>query len=411
VPEETILRQDLHHLIAAFARFGATDDGGVCRLTGTPEDKAARDLFAAEIGNRGLKLEIDGIGNMFATAMLNQASPDAVLVGSHLDSQPTGGRYDGVYGVVAGLLAAETIVARAAAQPSAARRNLVVVNWTNEEGARFQPSLTGSSVYAGVQPLESALSLADGDGKTLGDALGDIGYRGVGAPALTPLRYVELHIEQGDRLEQSATEIGIVAGAWAARKISVVFEGEASHTGPMPMPRRQDALRAGARSIEFLYDEVEQGAHASAARISVYPNSPNVVPSRVQVWFEIRHEEERVTSLIADRFLRRIDAGVAPLGVTARVAIDEKRGTAALDPEGVKLVRGVADDLGFSSMVMKTVAGHDALALQKRVPSTLIFVPSRDGLSHNAREFTEPVALDKGLAVLTETLWRMVTAP
>lgn len=405
------MRQDLHHLIAAFARFGATDDGGVCRLTGTPEDKAARDLFAAEIGNRGLKLEIDGIGNMFATAMLNQASPDAVLVGSHLDSQPTGGRYDGVYGVVAGLLAAETIVARAAAQPSAARRNLVVVNWTNEEGARFQPSLTGSSVYAGVQPLESALSLADGDGKTLGDALGDIGYRGVGAPALTPLRYVELHIEQGDRLEQSATEIGIVAGAWAARKISVVFEGEASHTGPMPMPRRQDALRAGARSIEFLYDEVEQGAHASAARISVYPNSPNVVPSRVQVWFEIRHEEERVTSLIADRFLRRIDAGVAPLGVTARVAIDEKRGTAALDPEGVKLVRGVADDLGFSSMVMKTVAGHDALALQKRVPSTLIFVPSRDGLSHNAREFTEPVALDKGLAVLTETLWRMVTAP
>ena len=403
--------QDLHDLIAAFARFGATDDGGVCRLTGTAEDKAVRDLFAAEIGKRGLKLDIDGIGNMFATAMLNHASSDAVLVGSHLDSQPTGGRYDGVYGVLAGLLAAETIMVRAAAEPGAARRNLVVVNWTNEEGARFQPSLTGSSVYAGVQPLESALSLADGDGRTLGGALEAIAYRGTGALALTPQRYVELHIEQGAGLEETATEIGIVASAWAARKISVVFEGEASHTGPMPMPRRRDALRAAARSIEILYDEVEQGAHASAARISVYPNSPNVVPSRVQVWFEIRHEDENVTAAIADRFLRRIDAAVAPLGVTARIAIDEKRATAALDPEGVTLAQRVAGDLGFTSVVMKTVAGHDALALQKRVPATLIFVPSRDGLSHNPREFTDPTALEKGLAVLTETLWRMVTAP
>ena len=177
------------------------------------------------------------------------------------------------------------------------------------------------------------------------------------------------------------------------------------------MPRRRDALRAAARSIEILHDAIEQGAHASAARISVYPNSPNVVPSRVQVWFEIRHEDEKVTTVIADRFLRRIDAAVAPLGVTAKIVIDEKRGTVALDPEGVKLVQGVVDDLGFTSAVMKTVAGHDALALQKRVPATLIFVPSRDGLSHNAREFTEPAALDKGLAVLTETLWRMVTAP
>ena len=405
------MRQDLHDLIAAFARFGATEDGGVCRLAGTAEDRAARELFAGEIGRRGLRLDVDGIGNMFATAMLDQASCDAVLAGSHLDSQPTGGRYDGVYGVLAALLAAEAIVARAAAQPGAARRNLVVVNWTNEEGARFQPSLTGSSVYAGVQTLQSALSLTDGDGSTLGDALGAIGYRGAGAPALTPRHYVELHIEQGIRLQDSATEIGIVAGAWAARKISVVFEGEASHTGPMPMSRRRDALRAAARSIEILYDEVDQGAHASAARISVYPNSPNVVASRVQVWFEIRHEDDNVTATIADRFLHRIDAAIAPLGVSARIAIDEKRSTAALDAEGVKLAQRVAGDLGFTSVVMKTVAGHDALALQKRVPATLIFVPSRDGLSHNAREFTDPVALEKGLAVLTEMLWRLVTAP
>jgi len=402
--------QDLHDLIAAFAQFGATADGGVCRLTATAEDKAARDLFAAESRRRGLTLDVDGIGNMFGTALLAPDSTEAVLVGSHLDSQPTGGRYDGAYGVLAGLCAAQAILARAAAEPGAARRNLVVVNWTNEEGARFQPSLTGSSVYAGVQPLQHALALKDGDGTTLGDALEAIGYRGAGALALTPRRYVELHIEQGDRLEQSGTEIGIVASAWAARKISLVFEGEPSHTGPMPMARRRDALRAAARGIELLYDEVEQGAHASAARISVYPNSPNVVPSRVQVWFEIRHQEEAVTALIAERFLGKLAAAVAPLGVTARTAIDERRGTAALDAEGVQMVQRVTGDLGFSAAVMKTVAGHDALALQKRLPATLIFVPSRDGLSHNPREFTEPAALDKGLAVLTETLWRMLTA-
>ena len=136
---------DLHDLIAAFARFGATDGGGVCRLTGTSEDKAARDRFASEVRKRGLALDIDGIGNMFATATLHAGSQDCILVGSHLDSQPTGGRYDGVYGVLAGLLAAEAIVARAAIEPGVARRNLVVANWTNEEGARFQPSLTGSS--------------------------------------------------------------------------------------------------------------------------------------------------------------------------------------------------------------------------------------------------------------------------
>jgi len=404
------LPQQLHDLIATFAGFGATDNGGVCRLTGTPEDKAARDRFATEVASRGLKLDIDAIGNMFGTATLAADSSDAVLVGSHLDSQPTGGRYDGVYGVLAGLLAVETIAARAAATPGAARRNLVVVNWTNEEGARFQPSLTGSSVYAGTQSLESAFTLADGNGTTLGDALAAIGYRGAGALPLTPLRYVELHIEQGARLEDSGTQIGIVEGAWSARKISVVFEGEASHTGPMPMPRRRDALRAAARCIDMLYEDLDEGAHASAARISVYPNSPNVVPSRVQVWFEIRNEDEAVATAIGDRFLSRIDSAIAPLGVSASIAIDERRGTAVLDAEGVALVERVADDLGCSSMRMKTVAGHDALALQKRVPATLIFVPSHNGLSHNAHEFTAPEALDNGLAVLIETLWRMVTA-
>jgi N-carbamoyl-L-amino-acid hydrolase len=403
----------LHDLIAAFARFGATEDGGVRRLTGSPQDKAARDRLSQEIMKRGLKPTIDPIGNMFGLARLAPASRDAVLVGSHLDSQPTGGRFDGAYGVIAGLLAAETLMVRAAAQPGAARRNLALVNWTNEEGARFQPSLTGSSVFAGGLALEDAHALADPSGATLGEALTAIGYLGAVPFELEPTRYVELHIEQGVRLEEAKADIGIVTGAWSARKLSVVFLGEASHTGPMPMRLRRDALRAAAGAINALYEEIENsssGAHASAAKIDVRPNSPNVVPARVQVWFEIRHRDEEMTQLLGDRLLHRIENVCAPIGVAFEVAVDERRRPVSLDSAGVDVIRDASARLGFRTITLETVAGHDALAVQKRVPASLMFVPSRGGLSHNPGEFTDEASLDKGLAALTETLWRMVTA-
>jgi beta-ureidopropionase / N-carbamoyl-L-amino-acid hydrolase len=231
---------ELQDLIATFAAIGSTGDGGVCRLTATPSDKAARDLFLREIGNRGLLPRIDPIGNMFGLAVLAPASKDVVIAGSHLDSQPTGGRYDGAYGVLAGLLAVQAVRDRAVANPGKARRNLAVANWTNEEGARFQPSLTGSSVFAGSLPLQQAFACKDGDSVTLGDALNAIGYRGESPPEFEPVRYVELHVEQGDQLERAAADIAAVTGAWMTRKVSVVFEGDVSHTGPTPMqaPRR-----------------------------------------------------------------------------------------------------------------------------------------------------------------------------
>jgi N-carbamoyl-L-amino-acid hydrolase len=403
----------LHDLIARFAAIGATDDRGVCRLAVTALDKQARDLLLREIGDRGLVSRVDAMGNMFGVAVLAPASNDIVIAGSHLDSQPTGGRYDGAYGVLAGLLAVEAVKERCLASPGAARRNLAVANWTNEEGARFQPSLTGSSVFAGAMTLQDAYACRDGEGVTLGDALSAIGYRGSTPLEHRPVRYVELHVEQGDRLEQAAGDIAAVSGAWMTRKISVVFEGDYSHTGPMPMPLRRDALRAAARAIEALYEEVARenaGAHASAARISVYPNSPNVVAGRARVWFEIRHEDEAVVLAISERFLRRIQREAGEIGVGVSIAGDEKRTGIYLDPGGVALVLAAAADLGLKALTFKTITGHDALAVQKRIPASLIFVPSRGGLSHNPREFTPPEALDKGFAVLVEVLWRMVTA-
>jgi beta-ureidopropionase / N-carbamoyl-L-amino-acid hydrolase len=404
---------ELHNLLAAFAAIGATEDGGVCRLTATPSDQAARDLFLHEIGNRGLLPRIDSIGNMFGVAVLAPESKDVVIAGSHLDSQPTGGRYDGCYGVLAGLLAVETVRNRVLANPGQARRNLAVANWTNEEGARFQPSLTGSAVFAGSLPLKQAYACEDGDGVTLGDALAAIGYRGASPLEFEPVRYVELHVEQGDRLERAAADIAAVSGAWVTRKMSVVFDGEVSHTGPTPMANRRDALRGAARAIEALYSEIERakaGAHAAAARISVFPNSPNVVAGRVRVWFEVRHEDEAVVHAISDRFLARIEKEAGAIGVRVSIVVDERRTASMLDPAGFNMVRSVAGDLGMKVLALKTVAGHDALAIQKRIPSSLIFVPSQGGLSHNPREFTAPEALDKGYDVLVETLWRMVTA-
>ena len=404
---------ELHDLIAAFAAIGATADGGVCRLTGTSLDKDARDLFLREIAGRGLLPRIDAIGNMFGVAVLEPASKEIVITGSHLDSQPTGGRYDGVYGVLAGLLAVQAVRDRALVSPGKARRNLAIANWTNEEGARFQPSLSGSSVFAGSLPLEQAYACEDADGVTLGEALGAIGYRGTSPLELAPVRYVELHVEQGPHLEREAADIGAVTGAWMTRKISVVFEGDFSHTGPTLMARRRDALRAAARAIEALFSEVERanaGVHASAAKISVFPNSPNVVAGRVRVWFEIRHEDETLVLALGDRFLARIAQEASAIGVDISIAADERRAAPTLDPAGLELVRGVASDLGMKTLTLKTVTGHDALAIQKRIPSSLIFVPSKDGLSHNPREFTAPEALDKGYEVLVETLWRMVTA-
>ncbi len=350
---------------------------------------------------------------MFGVAVLAPVSKDVVIAGSHLDSQPTGGRYDGCYGVLAGLLAVQAVRDRAVANPGQARRNLAVANWSNEEGARFQPSLTGSAVFAGSLPLEQAYACEDGDGITLGDALAAIGYRGASPLEFEPVRYVELHVEQGDQLESAAADIAAVSGAWMTRKMSVVFDGEVSHTGPTPMANRRDALRGAARAIEALYGEIEcanAGAHAAAARISVFPNSPNVVAGRVRVWFEVRHEDEAVVDAISDRFLARIEKEAGTIGVQISLVVDERRAAPTLDPAGFDMVRSVASDLGMKVLALKTVTGHDALAMQKRIPSSLIFVPSQGGLSHNPREFTAPEALDKGYDVLVETLWRMVTA-
>lgn len=225
------------------------------------------------------------------------------------------------------------------------------------------------------------------------------------------MRNLELHVEQGDHLETQGLQIGAVTSSWAARKITIAFIGEPSHTGPTPMHRRRDALRGAAAAITHFHGVMEAEAreqllHWSAAKIVAEPDSPNVVASRVTVWFEIRNREHAVTIAVGDRFLSSLKATIEPHGITFETVRDEHRPGTALDPDGVEQVIGVARELGLSATRMMTITGHDALVLQSIMPSTLIFVPSVGGLSHNEAELTHDEDIRNGCAVLEATLLR-----
>jgi N-carbamoyl-L-amino-acid hydrolase len=398
---------DFSSLLKRFSQFGATPRGGVRRLAASAEDGAARRAFAEEAEQRGARLHVDPIGNMFATFFTAPEADTTVLVGSHLDSQPTGGRFDGTLGVLAGLAVAGAIHARGVRT----RHNITVANWTNEEGARFQPSLTGSSVFTGKMALAEALALEDRGGLKLGDELDAIGHRGTVPLPLRPVRNLELHVEQGDQLEAQGLQIGAVTSSWATRKFTIAFIGEPSHTGSTPMHRRRDALRGAAAAITSFHGAMEvearqHGLHWAAAKIVAEPDSPNVVPSRVTVWFEIRNPEHAVTIEVGDRFVSSLTSTIDPLGLSFDIVRDEHRPGTCLDSAGVDHVIAAARELGLSSARMMTIIGHDALTLQSMMPSTLIFIPSVGGLSHNEAELTHDHDIRNGCAVLEATLLR-----
>ena len=400
---------DLIALLDRFAEIGATPGGGVRRLTGSAEDGAARRLFAEIATARGARVTVDPVGNMFATFPTAPDAGTTVLCGSHLDSQPTGGRFDGSLGVLSALAAASKIHA----EGGAARHNITVVNWTNEEGARFQPSLTGSSVFTGKYTADFALGLTDRLGVSMGEALEEIGFLGDDPLDLTPVRNLELHVEQGGHLEETGLQIGAVTASWGVRKLTLSFTGAPSHTGPTAMGKRRDAMRAAALAITRFHAQMEAEKallHWSAAKIVAEPDSPNVVASRVTVYFEIRNPEQQVCTEVGDRFMQAIGPEVSALGCGIEVFTDEARPGTALDPEGVGDTLAVADELGLRATGMLTITGHDALALAAAMPSTLVFVPSVDGLSHNEAELTLPDDLRNGGAVIEALLRRWISS-
>lgn len=406
---------DFHHL----ASIGATDGGGVERQAGSAADIAQRRWLEEWLTVRGFQVSYDQIGNQYG--LLESAPGEPwVLTGSHMDSQPLGGRYDGAYGVLASAHAADRLRREWKASGHRPARNLAVVNWFNEEGSRFKPSMMGSSVLVGNLGLERALDTADARGESvraalgaadmLGEAvldtpgLGASGRGGVGA-------YAEIHIEQGRRLEDAGVDIGLVEGTWAAHKFELVVTGAQSHTGATVMVDRQDALLGAAMLIaktREIADRAPHPLHASVSELYVLPNSPVTVAREVRMHFDFRSEHQDVVERGVAELWRHVSDVESQARVTIAQVAEHRWSRRDYVPEGVELARMCTDRLGLSSMPMLTLAGHDSTNMSQYAPTVMLFVPSREGISHNEAEDTGDAEAARGVTVLTEVLRSLV---
>jgi beta-ureidopropionase / N-carbamoyl-L-amino-acid hydrolase len=406
----------LFELLRRFGSFGSLEGGGISRLAASDADGAARRELATQLERAGAEVGVDAVGNLHGCFALAGAGAPWVLCGSHLDSQPAAGELDGTYGVLAGLCAAKALM-RARDDGVTFSSNLCLVNWCNEEGARFQPSMLGSAVYAGKLAPEIALSRKDEDGITLGDALERIGFRGHATIPADPRAYIELHIEQGPMLEAAGLQLGVVRRNWGVIKQKLVFVGTQAHTGPTPMAERRDALLAASRAIVELHqlagDLGTNGSplHTSVGRIHVEPNSPNTVVARAEIDVELRSADPGILEY-AHLSLDDIATRAAQRGlVQYDCASAEYRPARALSAKAEHWIEASAGRLGVALMAMDTISGHDALNLLDLCDVGLIFVPSTGGISHHPDESTPPEDLALGLRALTDVLWSACIEP
>jgi N-carbamoyl-L-amino-acid hydrolase len=389
------------------ARIGGTEKGGVCRLALTDLDRQGRDLFVRWATEAGCEVRVDAIGNIFARRPGRDNSLPAVMTGSHIDTQPTGGKFDGNYGVLAGLEVLRTL--NDAGVQTDAPLELAV--WTNEEGSRFVPVMMGSGVYAGAFTLEHALSQQDRDGVSVQQALHGIGYDGKAAvPPAQPGgvgAYFEAHIEQGPVLEAADTVIGVVTAALGQRWYDIVLTGVEAHAGPTPMPLRRDALLA-ASELVLAVNQIAL-AHAPNARgtvgwMDVFPNSRNVIPGRVRMTVDLRAADDATLSAMDTALRAAADAAAAARGVTAQVEQVVYFPPQPFAPALVQSVRDGAQALSMSAMDVVSGAGHDAVYLARVAPAAMIFVPCKDGISHNEIEDARPEHLEAGCNVLLRAM-------
>ncbi len=386
--------------LMAIAQIGATPKGGVRRIALSAVDRAGRDQFTAWCEAAGLTVRVDAMGNMFARRPGRDPARAPVLFGSHLDSQPTGGKFDGALGVMAGLEVMRTLNELGVVTEAPVE----LVNWTDEEGARFGKAMMGSGVWSGAFELAATEALRDPDGVSVGEALD--GFRGAAPAAPFPAdSYFELHIEQGPILEREGKMIGIVTGGQAQVWYDAVVTGRDSHAGTTPPSARRDALVGAARIIDLVDRTMRargEDGRGTVGQLFVSPNSRNVIPGEVRFGIEFRHPQQAELDRIAAQFPREAafvarDSEVA-LELTERVRIPAQ----PFDPACVALVREAAGRLGYSTRDIVSGAGHDAIFVAPVAPSAMIFTPCRDGLSHNEAESIEPAQAEAGCQVLLE---------
>ncbi len=390
--------------LMALARIGATPKGGVCRLTLTDLDKQGRDLVSRWATEAGLTVTIDKIGNGFMRRPGRNNALPPVVTGSHIDTQPTGGKFDGNYGVLAGIEVVRTLNDAGITTEAP----IEVAWWTNEEGSRFVPVMMGSGVFAKAFTLDHAYAATDADGKTVQGELARIGYIGEQEPGDHPIGcYFETHIEQGPVLEDHDITIGVVTGVLGIRWYDCVVTGMEAHAGPTPMALRKDALQVAAA----LMQEVVACAHrhpphgrGTVGMVNVHPNSRNVIPGRVKFSIDLRNASDALCELM-DADIRAVAARLsAESGLPIEITPVSAYTAQPFHADCVQAVARAAAALGYSHMPVVSGAGHDAVYMARLAPAGMIFIPCKDGISHNEIESATPEHISAGCNVLLHAM-------
>ncbi|HXC08056.1 MAG TPA: Zn-dependent hydrolase [Steroidobacteraceae bacterium] len=389
------------------AEIGATASGGCNRQALTDGDMAGRQLLTRWAEAAGCRVRTDGIGNLFIRRPGREDSLPVVMTGSHLDTQPTGGKFDGVYGVLAGLEVIESLNDRALATAHPIELSV----WCNEEGSRFPMAMMGSAVWSGRLGLDAAYALTDRAGISVRQELERAGVA-TGAPLpRQPVRAsFEVHIEQGPVLEQKAKTIGVVTGVQHMSRHEVIVEGQEAHAGPTPMDMRRDPIRVLAEVLPALYAAAEQrgrDARLTVGIIETFPGSPNTVPGRLRFTVDLRHPDARQYAALKEEAARLVHGALARHALKGSMRCVWEAPGVSFDPACVAAVRSATAVLGFNSMEMVSGAGHDSCNLAAVVPTSMVFVPCAGGLSHNEAESALPADLAAGADVLLHAMLSM----
>ena len=409
LPDAPINPSRLKAMMEQVSTFGGKPNGAMTRLTLSKTDGQARDWLGSWFKEHRFEQQIDPIGNQFGKLSLAGDNAPTVMVGSHLDSQPNGGRFDGALGVVSACEAVLAVAERMEVEGRLAACNFQVVNWTNEEGARFQPSLLGSSVFAGAIELDWALDRADGDGMTVRQSLAEIGYAGT-AVVERPDALIELHIEGDDKLFAASERFGIFTRFWGATKYRLAFLGEQAHTGPTPMAQRKDALLAAAylmADLRQLANDHGLDLHTSVGRLEVHPISPNTVPAEAVLFIDLRSGSPDVLAQAEEKMKVRIEVAAQRAGVGYEVRSIDRRRAGGFAPGLIALAERVAARRGETARHLDTIGGHDAVAMSAVCPSIVMAVRSKDGVIHHPTEYTSPEDHAASTQILADMLYAL----
>ncbi|MDD0839327.1 Zn-dependent hydrolase [Curvibacter sp. HBC61] len=390
--------------LMTLAQIGGTDKGGVCRLALTELDRQGRDLVVGWARDAGMSITVDQIGNVFMRRPGKNNALPPIMTGSHIDTQPTGGKFDGNYGVLAGLEVVRTLNDHGIETEAP----IEVAFWTNEEGSRFVPVMMGSGVFAGAFTLAHAYAATDSEGKSVKDELTRIGYVGTEVPGQHPIgAYFETHIEQGPVLEDNDKTIGVVSAVLGIRWYDCTVTGMEAHAGPTPMGLRKDALQVATRVMQEVVtigNRYAPHGRGTVGMVNVHPNSRNVIPGRVKFSMDLRNSTDALVDQMDQDIRAYIGQVAAETGLKIEVELVSHYPAQPFHADCVAAVQRAAERLGYSHMPAVSGAGHDAVYMAKLAPTGMIFIPCKDGISHNEIEDAQPEHITAGCNVLLQAM-------